>query len=189
MTDINEKLEYAQWQKVTVPTGKGDKEFIVYSSGKDNDYHHVGDMEDRRLTTVSGPHLHGAYDYDLEEDALYFGCASCTEWNCSERGCYKNDVHGKPILYEPLYDESGKRVVEPITSFCIHIQAVITFLKKKEELENQNIEFEEYTGKWRTYFDITRKKRVSSEDRAAGSGYKANPADDSVSLPDHQNHD
>lgn len=144
---------FAPWQAISVTDKRGNKhDFIVYADSVQYGEitHHVSDISGT-LTGVGGPHLHGAKDYNLDEpDDLCFGCASCTEWNCSERGCYRDINEFPPI---PLLNENGKRILEP---FCVHIQAVIVLLKKKQEFKEQNIEPVEYTGAWKHHFDVTR---------------------------------
>jgi hypothetical protein len=45
-------------------------------------------------------------------------------------------------------------------SDCEHTRAVVEFIKRRQGLEKQNTEFEEYTGDWVSHFDITKKNKV-----------------------------
>ena len=109
--------QFEPWQLVTVHNVKGDPiEFVVYDTDdREGQYHHVRDIKNNHVTTVSDPHLHGAHDYNLEDTGnLRFGCKG-TELNC-----------------------------QTINSFRPHIQAVIAFLRKKQEFERQDVEYSEY---------------------------------------------
>jgi len=161
LTDINEKVEYAPWQKVTVPTGKADKEFIVYEAAikqiPTRNVYFIADESEHRITETHP-------DHEGTEHQVTW-CIAC--------------VGGMS------YGNKGTN--------CEHTWALREFLKKRQYFEYHGVKYEEYYGHWSGYvytsgydkfFNITKEKI-----RAAGSGYQANPADDSTaSFPDYQNH-
>ena len=133
------------WQEISIPTKEGHMfKCTVYEHSKKEKNFFVREKDENGIDCkLLGPHLHGKKTYDLDDpDSLCFSCTHDGD-NCHQ--IYPSDIN-----------DVNSEMIQPLP--CIHGQAVISFLKKKDEFKTQNIEPEEYTGEVIRIFEVRKKE-------------------------------
>ena len=152
-------LECADWQIV-------DNRYMVFINEEyhnDGLHYYVADLVEHSIANLSGPAAHGKEKVDLDDpEQICILCSSCHDTHGCWDPCsaYRKPKAGvsEESLKELLKNANNEQAYydNTVPDICPHAQALVTVLKRKEDLQVQNNTAElekEYVGKWIFIFD------------------------------------